>query len=61
MKNDSSHRGNSSAATCILDFLGFGADWKPDGSLGNKFMAFASVYAILDGMNEKGLCVVISW
>lgn len=25
--------------------------------MGDKFMALASVYAILDGMNEKGLCV----
>ena len=49
--------GYESVATCNLDFLGFGADWKPDGSTGDKFMALASVYAILDGMNEKGLCV----
>ena len=49
--------GYESVATCNLDFLGFGADWKPDGSPGDKFMALASVYAILDGMNEKGLCV----
>ena len=46
-----------SIATCNLEFLGFGEDWKPDGSIGDKFMALASVYAILDGMNEKGLCV----
>ena len=25
--------------------------------MSDKFMALASVYAILDGMNEKGLCV----
>ena len=49
--------GYESIATCNLDFLGFGEDWKPDGSMGDKFMALASVYAILDGMNEKGLCV----
>ena len=49
--------GYESIATCNLDFLGFGADWKPDGSPGDKIMALASVYAILDGMNEKGLCV----
>lgn len=49
--------GYESVATCNLDFLGFGSDWKPDGSLGDKFMALASVYTILDGMNEKGLCV----
>lgn len=49
--------GYESIATCNLDFLGFGEDWKPDGSMGDKFMALASVYAIPDGMNEKGLCV----
>ena len=49
--------GYESVATCNLDFLGFGEDWKPDGSPGDKFMALESVYAILDGMNEKGLCV----
>ena len=49
--------GYASIATCNLDFLGFGEDWKPDGSMGDKYMALASVYAILDGMNEKGLCV----
>ena len=49
--------GYESITTCNLGFLGFGEDWKPDGSIGDKFMALASVYAILDGMNEKGLCV----
>lgn len=49
--------GYESVATCNLDFLGFGAGWKPDESLGDKFVALASVYVILDGMNEKGLCV----
>ena len=44
--------GYESIATCNLDFLGFGGDWKPDGSMGDKFMTLASVYAILDGMNE---------
>lgn len=49
--------GYASVSTCCLDFLGFGEDWKPDGSLGDRFMALAAVYVPLDGMNEKGLCV----
>lgn len=53
--------GYESIATCNLDFLGFGEDWKPDGSMGDKFMALASVYAILDGMNEKACAWLISW
>lgn len=44
--------GYESISTCNL---GFGEDWKPDGSIGDKFIALASVYAILDGKNEKGL------
>lgn len=48
-------KGYASVSTCCLDFLGFGDDWKPDGSLGDKFMALATVYVPLDGMNEKGL------
>lgn len=49
--------GYASVSTVCLDFLGFGEDWAPDGSMGDKFMALAAVYVPLDGMNEKGLCV----
>lgn len=49
--------GYESVSTTCLDFLGFGEDWVPDGSMGDKFMALAAVYVPLDGMNEKGLCV----
>ncbi len=49
--------GYESISTCCLDFLGFGEDWVPDGSMADKFMALAAVYVPLDGMNEKGLCV----
>lgn len=49
--------GYESISTTCLDFLGFGEDWVPDKDMGSKFMALAAVYVILDGMNEKGLCV----
>lgn len=49
--------GYASVSTCCLDFLGFGENWKPDGSIGEKFVSLAAVYVPLDGMNEKGLCV----
>ena len=48
--------GYASIATSNLSFLGFGTDWKPS-SMQEKFMAMASIYVPLDGMNEKGLCV----
>ena len=49
--------GYASVSNCCLDFLGFGENWKPDGSIGEKFVSLAAVYVPLDGMNEKGLCV----
>ena len=48
--------GYASIATSNLSFLGFGIDWEPT-SKWEKFMAMASLYVPLDGMNEKGLCV----
>lgn len=48
--------GYESYSTCWLDFLGFGENWKPEG-FANQYMALASVYVPLDGMNEMGLCV----
>ncbi len=48
--------GYESFATCNLNFLGFGEDWKPEG-MPNQFMALAAIYVPLDGINEKGLCV----
>ena len=38
--------GYASIATCDLDFLGFGEDWKPDGSMGDKFMAHPYVLSL---------------
>ncbi len=48
--------GYESYSTCWLDFLGFGKAWKPEG-FANQYMALASIYVPLDGINEKGLCV----
>lgn len=48
--------GYESVSTCCLDFLGFEEDWKPEG-FANQYMAIASIYVPLDGMNEKGLCI----
>ena len=38
------------------DFFGFGPDWKPEG-FANQYLALASLFAALDGVNEKGLAV----
>lgn len=49
-------KGYASVSTCWLDFLGFGPEWKPEG-FANQYMALASIYVPLDGINEKGFCV----
>ena len=51
------NNGYESFSTACLDFLGFGEDWLPDKSITDKFMALASIFVPLDGMNEKGLYV----
>lgn len=38
------------------DFFGFGPDWKPEG-FANQYLALASLFCALDGVNEKGLAV----
>jgi len=48
--------GYASIATSNLAFMGFGDNWHPE-TMTQKFMALATVYVPLDGMNEKGLCV----
>ncbi len=48
--------GYESYSTTWLDFLGFGEGFEPE-SFSEKYMAMAGVYAPLDGINEKGLCV----
>ena len=49
--------GYESFSTCFLDFLGFGDDYTPDGSMQDRIQTLAAIYVPLDGMNEKGLVV----
>lgn len=49
--------GYESISTCCLDFLGFGEDYMPDGSMMERMQSIAAIYVPLDGMNEKGLVV----
>ena len=49
--------GFESVSTCCLDFLGFGEDYRPDGTMTERIMTLAAIYVPLDGMNEKGLMV----
>ena len=49
--------GYESLSTCCLDFLGFGEDYTPDGSMQERIQTLAAIYVPLDGMNEKGLAV----
>ena len=49
--------GYESLSTCDLDFLGFGDDYQPDGSMQERIQTLAAIYVPLDGMNEKGLVI----
>ena len=49
--------GYESISTCCPDFLGFGEDYSPDGTMMERMQTLAAVYVPLDGMNEKGLMV----
>lgn len=49
--------GYASISTCCLEFLGFGEDYMPDGSIMERMQTLAAIYVPLDGMNEKGLVV----
>jgi len=49
--------GYESLSTCDLDFLGFGDDYRPDGSMQERIQTLAAIYVPLDGMNEKGLVI----
>ena len=50
-------RGYESVSTCCFDFLGFGEDFDPAGSMPERLMALAAVYVPVDGINEMGLTV----
>ena len=49
--------GYESLSTCDLDFLGFGDDYAPDGSMMERLQTLAAIYGPVDGMNEKGLVI----
>ena len=49
--------GYESLSTCCLDFLGFGDDYRPDGSMQERIQTLAAIYVPVDGMNEKGLMI----
>ena len=49
--------GYESVSTCCLDFLGFGENYSPDGSMMHRMQTLAAIYVPLDGMNEKGFVV----
>ena len=49
--------GYESLSTCDLDFLGFGDDYAPDGSMRERIQTLAAIYVPVDGMNERGLVV----
>ena len=49
--------GYESLSTCDIDFLGFGDDYSPDGSMQERIQTLAAIYVPVDGMNEKGLVI----
>lgn len=50
--------GYASISTCDLSHLGYNLDKRPDSFI-SKALCLAAVYAPMDGMNEKGLCISI--
>lgn len=50
--------GYKSISTCNIEFFGMRNSWEPDDFM-NKMMAISAVYAPVDGMNEKGVCVAV--
>ena len=51
-------KGYASISTCDLSHLGYSLEKLPDG-FAARALCLAAVYAPMDGMNEKGLCVSI--
>ena len=54
----SPRKGYASISTCDLSHLGYKLDKLPS-KLTSKALCLAAVYAPMDGMNEKGLCISI--
>jgi len=50
--------GYESISTFSLEFFGFGDDYKPEG-FQNQYMALASLFLALDGVNEKGFAIAV--
>jgi len=50
--------GYASISTCDLSHLGYGLEKLPV-TVASKALCLAAIYAPMDGMNEKGLCVSI--
>lgn len=51
-------RGYASVSTVNMDFLDLGVEYNPDQFL-SKVTSAAALYAPMDGINEKGLCVAV--
>lgn len=48
----------ASVSTVNMDFLSLGMEYNPEGTL-SKIISAAALYAPMDGINEKGLCVAV--
>lgn len=48
--------GYKSISTSTFGFIGNGSDWAPKGGM-DGFIALATLYIPLDGINEKGVCI----
>lgn len=50
--------GYASVSTVNMDFLSLGMDYNPE-EMVSKIVSAAALYAPMDGINEKGLCVAV--
>ena len=49
-------KGYETITTFNVEFFGFGSEYKPEG-FKNQYLALASIFCALDGINEKGLAI----
>ena len=49
-------KGYETITTFNVEFFGFGENYKPEG-FKNQYLALASIFCALDGINEKGLAI----